>query len=88
MSFDIQLLTKDKLAVLQTVEQYISKIAISFGESCGLHLQDRLGKQTRNGVKFEVFTAVTMKNAFFWDVKVRVLVKPTIRRNVTPSSSG
>jgi hypothetical protein len=37
---------------------------------------------------FEVFTAVTAKNAFFWDVASCIYYKPTFRRKVSPPSSG
>jgi hypothetical protein len=36
--------------------------------------------------RFEVFTAVTMKNGVFWDVKP--CGEPMFRRNVAPLSSG
>jgi hypothetical protein len=31
------------------------------------------GQQFRNDVRFEDFTAVIMKNAFFWDIKTQFL---------------
>jgi hypothetical protein len=38
-------------------------------------------------VRFEDFTAVTMKNAVTWDVNAMwLLYEPTFRRNVSPSS--
>jgi hypothetical protein len=40
-------------------------------------------------VRFEVFTAVTMKNDVVWDVApCSFLYEPTFRRNVSPPSSG
>jgi hypothetical protein len=39
-------------------------------------------------IAFDVFTAVTMKNAVSWDDTVCVYYKPTFRRNVSLLSSG
>jgi hypothetical protein len=60
----------------------------------GIHLEEREGIQTSskgrvyllntghvwNYVRFEVFTAVTMKNVVFWDIKTQFVLH---RRHVT-----
>jgi hypothetical protein len=44
-------------------------------------------EEHHNFVRFEVFTAVTMKNAIFWDIMLCGLLEPTFQKNVAPPSS-
>jgi hypothetical protein len=47
------------------------------------------GESASKNVGFEVFTAVTMKNAGFWDVApCRSLCELTCQRNISPPCSG
>jgi hypothetical protein len=43
---------------------------------------EKTKQRTVCNIRFEVFTAVTLKNAFFWDVTSCDFFEPTFRRNV------
>jgi hypothetical protein len=42
--------------------------------------KQQLGKHLMHYVRFEVFTAVTMKNVIFWDIKTQFVLQ---RRRIT-----
>jgi hypothetical protein len=46
---------------------------------------EKRGKARNAYVRFEVFTAVTMKNGVFWDV---ALVRTDVSEELAPLSSG
>jgi hypothetical protein len=67
----------DEIILAITIESY-NKSLISVDER---KISWSLSRHDKEGVRFEVFTAVTVKNAVFWDIKTQFVLH---KRHITP----